>query len=415
MTKVNLKSIVGRGYGTIWRNRQRYCVVKGGRASKKSKTTALWFIYNIMKTKDANALVVRANFNTMRDSCYADLIWAINQLKVRHLWKTTTSPMELVFTPTGQKILFRGMDNPESLTSITVATGVLCWCWIEEAYQIKSEDAFNKLDLSLRGAMPEGCYIQLRITFNPWSDKHWLKKRFFDNPDENTFSTTTNFECNEFLSEADNELFNNLKTRNPRRYRVEGLGEWGVSEGLVFDNWEELDFSIADIAKRPSVISAFGLDFGYSVDPCGFIATAIDKEAKEIYIFDEIYQKGLTNSDLYDVISRKGYAKEKIVADSAEPKSIEELRRLGIRRIQPAVKGKDSILFGIQLLQDYKIFIHPSCVNTIVEFSNYAWSMKDGLMIDKPVDDYNHIIDALRYCATDALNKRPSRGFKAIL
>ncbi|MFR4584657.1 PBSX family phage terminase large subunit [Clostridium cadaveris] len=408
--RINLPSKIGKGYGSFWRCKKRYRAVKGGRGSKKSTTTAMWIIYNMMKYDKANTLVVRRVFNTHKDSTYTQLKWAANNLGVGDKWNFSKSPLEATYKPTGQKILFRGLDDPMSITSITVEIGYLCWCWFEEAFQVMNEDDFNKVDMSIRGELPAGYFKQITLTFNPWSEKHWLKKRFFDNPDKNTLSLTTNYKCNEFLGDDDREIFEEMKEKNSRRYKIEGLGEWGIAEGLVYENFEELEFDINEINKRPGVISLFGLDFGYTNDPTAFIALLVDKENSSIYIFDEIYRKAMTNKDIYSEISYKGYSKEKIVADSAEPKSIEELKRLGLRRVKAARKGADSILFGIQKLQDYKIYVHPRCENTLVELNNYVWDNKDGQVLNKPIDDYNHLMDALRY-ATENMEKKGLRTF----
>lgn len=408
--RINLPSKIGKGYGSFWRCKKRYRVIKGGRGSKKSTTTAMWIIYNMMKYDKANTLVVRRVFNTHKDSTYTQLKWAANNLGVGDKWNFSKSPLEATYKPTGQKILFRGLDDPMSITSITVEIGYLCWCWFEEAFQVMNEDDFNKVDMSIRGELPAGYFKQITLTFNPWSEKHWLKKRFFDNPDKNTLSLTTNYKCNEFLGDDDREIFEEMKEKNSRRYKIEGLGEWGIAEGLVYENFEELEFDINEINKRPGVISLFGLDFGYTNDPTAFIALLVDKENSSIYIFDEIYRKAMTNKDIYSEISYKGYSKEKIVADSAEPKSIEELKRLGLRRVKAARKGADSILFGIQKLQDYKIYVHPRCENTLVELNNYVWDNKDGQVLNKPIDDYNHLMDALRY-ATENMEKKGLRTF----
>ena len=297
-----------------------------------------------------------------------------------------------------------------SITSITVEVGHLCWCWFEEAFQVMNEDDFNKIDMSIRGELPKGYFKQITLTFNPWSEKHWLKKRFFDNPDKNTLAITTNYTCNEFLGDDDRDIFNTMKEKNIRRYKIEGLGEWGIAEGLVYENFEVIEFDPKEVSKRPGVTSHFGLDFGYTNDPTAFIALLVDKINFEIYVFDEIYKKAMTNKDIYSEINYKGYSKEKIIADSAEPKSIEELRRLGLKRIRAARKGPDSILFGIQKLQDYKIYVHPKCENYIVEINNYVWDTKDGKIMNKPIDDYNHLMDAKRY-ATENMEKKGLRTF----
>ena len=399
--KINLPDIVGKGYATYWNYKGRYRVVKGGRGSKKSTTTALWIIYNMMKYPLANTLVIRRVFNTHKDSTYTQLKWASNVLKVSHLWKFSKSPLEATYIPTGQKILFRGLDDPMSITSITVEHGHLCWCWFEEAFQVMNEDDFNKVDMSIRGELPKGYFKQITLSFNPWSEKHWLKKRFFDAEDEDVLAITTNYTCNEFLGEDDKKLFEKMKINNPRRYNIEGLGNWGIAEGLVYSNFEELDFDIEEIKKRKNIKSAFGLDFGYTNDPTAFICLLVDLDNMEIFIFDEHYQKAMSNKMIVDMIKYKGYAKERIIGDSSEPKSIDDIKKQGIYRIKGARKGKDSILNGIQYIQDFKIYVHPKCENTFIELSNYVWDTKDGNAINKPIDDYNHLMDALRYSLED--------------
>lgn len=406
MSKVSLKKVVGGGYKDFWNYLGRYRVVKGGRGSKKSTTTALNIIYRMMKYPLANTLVIRKVFKDHKDSTYAQLKWAIHQLKVDHLWEWTKSPLEIRYKPTGQKILFRGLDDPMSVTSITVDVGYLCWAWFEEAYQILNEDDFNKVDMSIRGELPPGYFKQLTLTFNPWNEKHWLKKRFFDVQSPNILAITTNYLCNEFLDQSDIDLFEDMKIRFPRRYKIEGLGEWGIAEGAIFENWKESHFDKSEIAKRSGVKSAFGLDFGFTVHPTALSCALVDMNNKEIFIFDEHYEKAMHNDEIAEMIKRKGYAKELIIADSAEQKSISELRRYGIRRIKPAEKGPDSVRSGIQFLQQFQIFVHPSCANFVVELSNYVWDTnKDGQLINKPIDDYNHLIDALRY-SMEPIRKR---------
>ncbi len=389
--KVNLPKIVGAGYKDFWQFKGRYRVVKGSRASKKSKTTAINFIHNLMKYPDSNLLVVRKVFRTLKDSCFTDLKWAINRLKVKDYWEIKESPLEMTYKPTGQKILFRGLDDPMKITSITVETGVLCWCWIEEAYEITKEKDFDMLNESIRGEVPENLYKQITLTFNPWNQGHWLKKRFFDAEDPDIMAKTTNYQCNEFLDESDKKLFEDMKVKNPRRYRVAGLGEWGIVEGLIYENWEEQAFNIEKLLSRTDIKTAFGLDFGYTNDPSGLFCGAVDKANRVIYVFDELYKSGLSNRKIAEEITRKGYSKERIRADSAEPKSIDNLRDDYRLKVKPARKGKDSINNGIQYIQDYKIIIHPRCVNFITEISNYTWDTdtKTGKKINRPIDDFN--------------------------
>jgi phage terminase large subunit len=406
MMMKSLKSIVGKGYKQFWEFRGRYKVCKGGRGSKKSTTTALWIIYHMMKLKGANTLVLRKTYNAHLNSTYVQLKWAIKQLEVQHLWSCKQNPLELTYIPYGTKILFKGLDDPMSITSITVQEGHLCWAWFEEAFQMDSEEDFNKIDLSIRGILPERLFHQIILTFNPWSSKHWLKRRFFDAEDEDILAITTNYLCNEWLSPSDIKLFEKLAATNPKRYRVEGLGDWGVSDGLVFDNWREEAFDIEPFLKDPLYHLAIGIDFGWT-DPFAMTVSFINIVDRTIHIFDEHYQRGMTNQEIAKLLTYKGYQKTKIYADAAEPKSIEELRRAGMSRIEAAQKGKDSIINGIQYLHQFEIIVHPNCENTIMELSNYIWA-KDrfGELTGKPIDDYCHILDALRYSTTGIKNPR---------
>ena len=401
-----LPDIVGKHYADFWRFTGRYRVVKGSRSSKKSVTMALWTIYNIMKHSQANMLVIRKTYRTIKDSCYAQLKWAIHRLKVDGCFQCKESPLEITYIPTGQKIFFRGLDDPLKVTSITVETGVLCWLWIEEAYEITKETDFDTLDESIRGQLPQGLFKSVTLTFNPWNDRHWIKARFFDKEDPEVLSMTTNYLMNEFLDESDRKIFERMKVENPRRYNVAGLGEWGVVEGVVYENWEEKVFDWQEVSAMPDVESAFGLDFGYTNDPTALFCGLISNNQKTLWVFDELYQKALTNEMIANRLKEMGYSKEQITADSAEPKSIEELRRLGIRRIKPAEKGKDSIVNGIQKIQDFHIIVHPRCVNFITEISCYSWAKdKFDNAVNKPVDDYNHLMDAMRYALENKIHK----------
>lgn len=407
MNSVSIQELIGKGYAEFWKDKHRYRVLKGGKGSKKSTTTAINLIYRLMKYPDSNLLVVRAVMNTHRDSTFAQLKWAQERLKVAHLWQNNVSPMEMTYIPTGQKIIFRGFDDVLKLASATVAKGYLCWVWIEEAYEITSEDDFDKLTLSVpRGQVGPGLFQQTTLTFNPWSERHWLKRRFFDTPSDNVSTYTTTYLMNEFLTPADIKIFEEMKARSARKYEVAGLGHWGISEGLIYDNWETLDFSPEKLGTEDGTAwqyrSFFGLDYGYTNDPTAFIAFAANPITKQLFIYDEHYEKKMLNSDIANMIRVKGYAKERIRADAAEPKSNDDLIRLGIPRIQPSVKGKDSVINGINALLEYKIFVHPRCVNTITELSNYAWKKdKDENGMNVPEDDNNHLMDALRYAFYD--------------
>lgn len=394
-SEISLRKLVGGGYDDFWKCKKRYRILKGGKGSKKSTTTALNLIYRLMKYPESNLLVVRAVMNTHRDSTFAQLKWAQERLGVAYLWKNTVSPMEMTYLPTGQKILFRGFDDVYKLASTTVEKGSLCWVWVEEAYEIADPADFEKFDLSVpRGNIPDHLFKQTTVTFNPWSEKHWLKKRFFDKPSEDTDTFSTNYFVNEFLDEVDRAVFARLKVEHPRRYAVAGLGEWGISEGLVYENWE---VGTADTSGEDWQ-SYFGLDYGYSSDPTAFIAIKVSKEQKQIYVFDEFYKRKMLNCDIADELIRRGYAKERIRADAAEPKSNDDLRRLGIRRILPSVKGKDSVINGIMNISEYRITVDPACKNTLAELSAYCWERGEKNL---PQDKNNHLMDAMRYAFYD--------------
>lgn len=403
---INLPQLVGGGYGAFWRWRGRYRVVKGSRASKKSKTMALWLISSMMKYPEANALVIRKVFRTLQDSCFADLQWAANRLGVEDSWDFKLSPLEITYKPTGQKILFRGLDEPLKIASVSVPKGCLCWCWIEEAYEITSEADFDMIDESLRGEVPDGLFKQITLTLNPWNEKHWIKKRFFDDPDEETLALTTNYLCNEWLDKKDKSVFERMRLRNPRRYQVAGLGAWGVVDGLVYENWREEAFTLRDIQdKHTDLASAFGLDFGYTNDPTAGFVGFISQDSRIIYVYDELYKNGLSNRNIYERLTKQGYGKDRWTGDSAEPKSIDELKGYGLR-IRGAKKGKDSIRNGIQFIQDYELVIHPRCVNFLTEIANYTWD-KDrfGNKLNVPIDDFNHLMDAMRYGVEKYISK----------
>lgn len=318
---VQLPEIVGKGYATFWHSKQRYIVVKGGRGSKKSCTTALRFIYNMMKYYKLygvkpNLLVIRRYFNTHRDSTRAQLVWAIRRLKVEHLWNIPKAEHTLTFRPSGQQILFRGMDDPMSITSITVADGVLCWVWWEEAYQITNETDFDKVDTSIRGVVPEPLFKQHVLTFNPWNKKHWLKARFFDVEDPDIFAFTTTYKCNEFLDEADLKVYDKM---SPARFLVEGDGEWGISEGAIYKEfienerdfytakWNEngKNFTINDRKYYLGYLN-IGVDWGGNKSGHAYCATGITRDFDHVIILASEWHhaEGTTPEDAYNWLAR---------------------------------------------------------------------------------------------------------------
>lgn len=402
-TKRNVISFskrIGKGYNRFWHSRNFYRVVKGSRGSKKSKNTAINFIERLMKHPWANLLVIRRYSNTNKQSTYTDLKWAINQLGVGHLFKFNESMPEITYKPTGQKILFRGLDDPLKITSITVDVGILCWAWFEEAYQIENEEKFSTVVESIRGNYDDPEFFkQITVTFNPWSERHWLKSTFFDDETKraDTLALTTTYKINEWLDAVDIARYEDLYRTNPRRARIVCDGEWGIAEGLVFDNFEVRDFDITEKIKEVQEV-AHGMDYGFTNDPTTLASLIVDLKRKEIWIYDEHYEKGMTTNDIFEMLKEKELLKASITGDSAEPRLIKELISKGVRRLHRSIKGQNSVMHGIQFLQGFKIYIHPSCTNTIEEFNTYTFEQdKEGRWLNKPVDNFNHLIDAIRY------------------
>lgn len=397
---IKLDEIVGGGYNKFFNNKNFYRVVKGSRGSKKSKTTALNFIFRIMQYSWANLLVVRRFSNTNKQSTYTDLRWATNRLGVKHLFKFNDSLPEITYKPTGQKILFRGLDDPLKITSITVENGILCWAWFEEAYQIETFDKFSTVVESIRGSIDDSEFFkQITVTFNPWSERHWLKPTFFDDDTKlnNTFSYTTTYRVNEWLDEVDIARYEDLYRTNPRRARIVCDGDWGVAEGLVFENFEVKEFDWVKKLKEKQVV-AHGSDFGFTQDPTTLISTIVDLKNKELWIYDEHYQRGMLTDEIYQMYLDKGLKNAKIIADSAEKRLITEIKRKGISNLKPSIKGQGSIMQGVQFIQGFKIYVHPTCEHTIEELNTYTFDQdKDGNWLNKPIDANNHLMDALRY------------------
>ncbi|MFP7288001.1 PBSX family phage terminase large subunit [Shouchella clausii] len=398
--KINISKLIGKGYNRFWHSRNFYRVVKGSRGSKKSKTTALNYIYRLMRYPWANLLVVRRYSTTNKQSTYTDLKWAAAKLNVRHLFKFNESLPEITYLPTGQKILFRGLDDPLKITSITVDVGMLCWAWFEEAYQIEREEDFRTVVESIRGSHDDPEFFkQITVTFNPWNEHHWLKRVFFDakTQEKDTFAITTTFRCNEWLDANDRARYEDLYRTNPRRARIVCDGEWGVAEGLVFGNYMVMDFDPLEKIREIQE-TTHGMDYGFTNDPTTLASSAVDLDNTNIWIYDDHYELGMTTDDIYKMLYRKELLKASITGDGAEPRLIKELVAKGVRRLHGSIKGQNSVRHGINFLQGFKIYIHPSCVHTIEEFGTYSFKQNaEGKFLNEPEDKNNHIIDALRY------------------
>lgn len=426
---VDMKKVVGGGYDDFWKFRGRYRLVKGGRGSKKSSTVALWYIYHMMLFWykfhiQVEMLCLRAYFVNHADSTYAQLKWAINRLGVGHLWRCYRNPLHIKFLPSGGRILFRGLDDPEKITSIKSPNGYIAWVWLEEAYEVKSYQQFQKVNLSIRGILPKPLFYQMTFTFNPYSDKTWLKSRYFDQVDEKTgispdgriMAITRNFDCNEFLDEDFLAEMEMIKKMHPNEYNVVGLGNWGIQKGLIFTNWSiknvcnNVRAMLTDkirILSEGGFALRCGLDFGFTNDITAFVVCMINTKQKEIYILDEITGTGMTPKAIAAAILGKGalFCSSEIVADSSNPMAIDLIRREGIFGITRSVKGAGSVLAGIDNLRQFKIFVDPVCVMTRTELENYKWQVSkedEEVFLNEPMDEFNHCMDALRYATEKA-------------
>ena len=314
MKEIYLPDVIGAGYASFWADKSFFQVIKGGRGSKKSRTMGLRSIYRIMKYPLSNMVVVRKVGNTHKDSTYAELKWAVHRLGVDHLWTFKVSPLEAVYNPTGQKILFRGFDDPLKLTSLAVDVGYLCWAWIEEAFEIEEESDFNTFAEGIRGELPEPLFKQITLTFNPWRSGHWTKARFFDQEQPDTFTLTTTHKCNEFLDQADHDKIEELKITDPDRYKVVGLGEYGIPGGAFFNEFRESIHVIEPFDIPDDWVRFRCMDYGLDMFACYF--AAMDSQ-KNLYIYKEIYESDLIVSQACKLM--QSYTSEEIRSTFAPP------------------------------------------------------------------------------------------------
>lgn len=335
-------------------------------------------------------LVIRKFATTLKDSVFQLFIDTLKQWNIYSYCKINLSTYTITLC-NESIILFKGLDNEEKIKSIAGITDI----WCEEATEL-TEDEFTQLDLRLRAKEPD---LQVFCSFNPVSRANWVYKKWFAedaviNPN-NTMILKTTYKDNKFLPKEYTDALEEKARTNPTYYRIYALGEFCSLDKLIFNNWKVEEFNHNDIKGQLIV----GLDFGFSNDPSALVASIVDENTKTIYIFKTWGDTNKTNDDLASIITSLGFAKSQIKADCSEPKSIEELRRKGITRISGCSKGKDSILHGIQTLQQYQIIVHPSCEGIITEFENYSWKKdkKTGEYINQPIDSFNHYCDSLRY------------------
>lgn len=327
---------------------------------------------------------------SVKDSVYKELINAINRFKLTQYFEFNRTEFRATCKINGTEFRCIGLDVAEKIKGYADISDV----YLDEATAFTPDD-FYLIDGTLRSKAYK-LPLQIYVSFNPIAKTNWVYKYFgFDTgivPD-NTFILKTTY-----LDNPKADIINYmdaLKKRNPQRYKIEALGDFASLDQQVYTNWRVEEFDYRDIKGELMC----GLDFGFTNDPTAFTASLLVENEKKIYIFKEWGGTGKTNKDIADAITALGFAKSTIIADSAEPKSVEELRRNGLYRVRASVKGPDSILHGIQKIQQYELIIHPSCQEVITELENYTWQ-KDkatGEYINKPIDLFNHFLDGFRY------------------
>lgn len=392
---------------------KRFEVYYGGAGSGKSVFITQKLLYKYLKYTGRKCLVIRKVQATLKDSCFALFKSVISQWHLYDQCKINKTDLTIEL-PNGSVFLFKGLDDPERIKSIANIDDI----WVEECTEINDFD-FDQLCLRLRSKKP---YNQIFCSFNPVSKSNWVFPRWFNVMDSsvrtdigNTIVLKTTYKDNKFLPQDYIDNLLEMAKNNPVYYRIYALGEFATLSKLIYTNWEVKEFDYKKVLKEKADRKAiFNLDFGYTNDPTAFGAEILDETNKIIWVFDEFQEKGLLNDEIAKKIANLGYRKEVIVCDSAEPKSIEELKRNGIVRAVPSFKGRDSIINGIQLLQQYKIIVHPKCKCIQEELKNYCWKKdRDGNYINTPTDKFNHSLDSLRYGITYAIQNKKA-GFSII-
>ena len=383
-------------YKNIHDYKSRIEVHYGGGSSGKSHGVYQKVIIKALRKwdKPRKILVLRKIGSSVSDSCFEHIISILSDFKIINYCKINQTKMTITL-PNGAKFLFKGLDNNEKIKSIKGISDIV----MEEATEFTLND-FTQLNIRLRDNYP---YKQLYLMFNPVSKKNWVYDYFFLKKTEAKIYFS-NYANNRFIDDITKQELEKLKERNPAYYTIYTLGEFATLERLIFQYKTEL----LNVTGLPLYV---GCDFGYVNDPSAIIETKYDEENKIIYITREYVKKNMLNDEIAEKIKLLGLQKEVITADSAEPKSIDEIKRQGIHRIKGSTKGPDSVMHGIQWLLQHTIIIDERCFKTIEEFDNYTWRKdRQGEYINEPIDSYNHCIDALRYAYSDKIKgKRPVR------
>lgn len=377
----------------------------GGASSGKSHGVFQKIVIKALKDwkKPRKILVLRKVGATVRDSVFADVQATLSYFGILNMCKVNMSAFRIEL-PNGAEFIFKGMDNAEKIKSIKGISDVV----MEEASEFILDD-YTQLTLRLRDKAHK--QKQIYLMFNPVSKANWVYNAFFVKKPKNTVVYQTTYKDNRFLDAVTRENIEELANRNEAYYKIYALGEFATLDKLVFPKYTKALLNKDDLRQ---ITSYFGLDYGFINDPSAFMHVKIDDDRKRLYVVEEYVKKGLTNDKIAESITALGYAKEQIRADSAEKKSNQELRNLGIGRVIDVKKGAGSVMQGIQYLLQYEWIVDERCVKTIEELENYTWKKDKATneYINEPVDSYNHCLDAIRYAIQDKITKSKIKTFK---
>lgn len=397
---MNINVKANPGFKAVNRSTKRYIVEKGSAGSGKSVDAAQEYILRLMRDKGRNLVALRKSDITNRDSTFAELTGALYRMfgdKAELYWKITQNPMTLTCRHNGNKIIFRGMNDDkqrEKLKSITFQKGKLTDVWLEEATEFTQAD-LEIIDDRLRGELPDGLFYQIRMTFNPVSSTHWIKKVFFDRPDPNVLTHHSTYLDNRFIDDAYRARMERRRAVDPEGYRIYALGEWGEIGGLILHNWE-----VKEISQDPAAYDDFvhGQDFGFN-HANALLAVGIKDD--DLYITKELYEFEKDTAELIELARGKGFEpRRQMWCDSAEPDRIKMWVKAGFRAMGVDKGGSSgSVKAQIDWLKQRRIYVHPSCVNTIKELQQWKWKKdeRSGEYFDEPVSFQDDAMAALRY------------------
>ena len=373
----------------------------GSAGSGKSYTIAQRLIIRCCN-EPIRVLVCRRYATTLRNSCFALFKEILAKWQLTNYVKIRETDMSIIF-PNGSQIIMVGLDTEEKLLSLTNISTI----WIEEAYEVE-KNKVEQLNLRMRGTASNQ---QLLLSWNPISKNSWLYNFTVEEPPENSIFIHSTYKDNPFLNAEYVAALDEMEIRNPAKYRVYGLGEWGVdTEGLVITNWKIEDFNPMELAALGYEHRA-GCDLGW-IDKTAIIDTLYDRDNKTIYVFNEFYKSGCQLSDIATAIKEMNLKKTKLFVDAAEPRSIQYFKQENINAT-PCAKGRDSVKAGLMFLQDNLIIVSPSCQNFITELENFSYikSKVTGEFTEDTTHEWSHAIDACRYAYSDIYTQTKLKTF----